>query len=306
MRQWLVFILFWGLMIFPSSADAQGGTQLESVNIELWSEYDQPSMLVIQEFVVAESTTLPAEVSLRFPKNANLIAVAFNRGGKLVNTEFEGPKEHGNWQIVILTVRSRDAHRIEYYQPLTHEEDKRKFSFQWFGDYSVKKFILSAFIPLDSMNIITSPILSSTSRTSNGLYLTGSEGYTKLRMGESYEFQIEYTRESASVTNPTQAADVQASDPVGPDTPGRVSIDKLPWIIGGFGLALIAVILFLFSYWRSMQSNIKSLAPIARSRLSRRRGKENGDVEVHCHECGTRAHTGDRFCRICGSKLRIE
>lgn len=306
MRKWLLFVLLWGVMIFPSSAVAQGGTQLASVNIELWSEYDQPSMLVIHEFTVTESTTLPAQVTLRFPKNANLIAVAFNSGGKLVNTEFEGPKEHGNWQIVTLTVRSRNAHRIEYYQPFKREGDQRKFSFQWFGDYSVKQFNLSALIPLDSRNIITSPNLSSTSRTPNGLYLTNSDGYAKLRMGESYEFHIEYTRESTVVTNATQAADIQASDPVGPDTSGRVSIDKLPWIIGGFGLALIAVILFLFSYWRSMQSNIKSLAPFARSRLSRRRGKKNENVDVYCHECGTRAHTGDRFCRICGSKLRIE
>jgi hypothetical protein len=306
MRTWLLIGLLWGSMIFSSSADTPGGTQLESVNIELWSEYDQPSMLVIHEFVVAESTTLPAEVTLRFPKNANLIAVAFNSGGKLVTTEFEGPKDHGNWQIVILTVRSRNAHRIEYYQPFTQDGNKRKFSFQWVSDYPVQKFSLSALVPLDSTDIITSPSLSSTNRTSNGLYLTSSEGYGKLRMGESYKFDIEYIRESATVTNPTQAADVQASEPVGPDTPGRVSIDKLPWIIGGFGLALIAVILFLFSYWRSMQSNIKSLAPVVSSRLSRRRDKESGDIEVYCHECGTRAHEGDKFCRICGSKLRVE
>jgi len=306
MRMWLLFVLLAGLVIFPASADAQGGTQLETVNIELWSEYDQPSMLVIYEFVVAESMALPAEVTLRFPKDANLIAVAYNSGGKLVTTEFEGPKEHGDWQIVVLTVRSRNAYRIEYYQPLTKDGNKRKFSFHWFGDYSVKKFNLSALIPSDSTDIVTSPALSSTNRTSNGLYLASSEGYGKLRMGESYKFDIEYTREATTVTNLTQAADVQASDPIGPDTPGRVSIDKLPWIIGGFGLALIAVILFLFSYWRSMQSETKSLAAVARSRLSRRRAKENGDVEVYCHECGTRAHEGDRFCRTCGSKLRIE
>ena len=305
MRKRLVFVLLCGLMIFPASADAQGGTRLESVSIELWSEYDQPSMLVIHDFVVDESTTLPAEVTLRFPKNANLIAVAFNSGGQLVNTEFDGPREHGDWQIVIVTVRSRDVHRIEYYEPLMQEGNKRKFIFQWFGDYSVKEFSLSVLVPLDSTNIVTLPVLSNTSRAANGLYLTDSEGHGKLRMGESYEFQIEYTRESVVVTNATQASDVQASDPVGPDTPGRASIDKLPWIIGGFGLALIAVILFLFSYWRSMQSDAKSLASMAGSRLSRRRGRENGDVQVYCHECGTRAQTGDRFCRICGSKLRV-
>ena len=304
MRKCLVFFLLGGFLIFPSSADAQGGTRLESVNVELWSEYDQPSMLVIHDFVVDESTTLPAEVTLRFPKDAHLIAVAFNSGGKLVNSEFEGPSEYGDWQIVILTVRSRNVHRIEYYEPLKQEGNKRTFTFQWFGDYSVKAFNLSVLVPLDSMNIVTSPVLSSTSTTANGLYLTNSERYGKLRMGETYEFHIEYTRESTIVTNATQASNVEASDPVGPNTLGRASIDKLPWIIGGFGVALIAVILFLFSYWRSMQSDAKPSAPSTGSRLSRRRSEKNG--EVYCHECGTRAQTGDRFCRICGSRLRIE
>lgn len=306
MRKWSVFVLLWGLVIFPSSADAQGGTQLQSVNIELWSEYDQPSVLVIEEFVVTENTTLPAQVTLRFHKDANLIAVAFNNGSQLVNAEFEGPKDHGNWQIVIVTVSSRDPHRIEYYQPLTQDGNKRTFSFEWLGDYSVKQFNLSALIPLDSTNINTSPVLSSESRLTNGLYLTEEQGFGKLRMGESYEFYIEYNRDSATVTNATQAPDVQPSDPVGPDTPGRASVDKLPWIIGGFGLALIAVILFLFSYWRSMQSEIRSAAALAGSKLGRRRSKENGKVQAYCHECGTRAQTGDRFCRVCGSKLRVE
>ncbi len=306
MRKWLVIVLLWGLMIFPTSAGAQAGTQLQSVNIELWSEFDQPSMLVIEEFVVTENTTLPAEVTLRLHKDAHLIAVAFNNGSELLHAEFEGPKDHGNWQIVVVTVRSRDVHRIEYYQPLTQDGNKRKFSFQWLGDYSVKQFSLSALIPLDSMNIITSPDLSSRSSLPNGLYLTDEEGFGKLRMGESYEFDIEYTRDSTMVTNSTQSGDVQASEPVGPDTPGRASLDKLPWIIGGFGLALIAVILFFFSYWRSMQSEIHSAALLAGSKLGQRRRKESGNVEAYCHECGTRAQAGDRFCRVCGSKLRVE
>src|SRR5687767_9912044 len=201
MRKWPIFALLLGLIIFHSTAEAQSGTKLKNINIELWSEYDQPSMLVIQEFVVAESTTLPADVTLRFPKDANLIGVAFNNAGELINTEFEGPKKHGDWQIVILKVHSYDAYRIEYYQPITRDENKRKFSFQWFGDYSVQEFNLVALVPLDSTNIITSPILSSTSRSANGLLLTDSTSPVKLKMGQSFDFQIEYTRESEAVTN---------------------------------------------------------------------------------------------------------
>ncbi len=303
MRKWPIFALLLGLIILHSTADAQSGTKLKNINIELWSEYDQPSMLVIQEFVVAESTILPAEVTLRFPKNANLIGVAFNNAGELINADFEGPKEHGDWQIVILKVRSHDAYRIEYYQHITRDKNKREFSFQWFGDYSVQEFNLIALIPLDSADIVTSPILSRVSTTSNGLLLADSAGPTKLKMGQSYDFQIEYTRESEAVTNPSGAVNVQPVELVGSDTPGRVSINKLPWIIGGFSLGLIAVIFLLFSYWRSMQSSSSSNG----LRMHRRhRNDKAGSPQIYCHECGSRAHTGDRFCRTCGSKLRAE
>jgi hypothetical protein len=302
MRKWPIFALLLGLIIFHSTANAQSGTKLKNISIELWSEYDQPSMLVIQEFVVAESTILPAEVTLRFPKNANLIGVAFNNAGELINADFEGPKEHGDWQIVILKVRSHDAYRIEYYQHITRDKNKRKFSFQWFGDYSVQEFNLIALIPLDSAEIVTSPILSRVSTTSTGLLLADSAGPTKLKMGQSYDFQIEYTRESEAVTNPSGAVNVQPVELVGSDTPGRVSINKLPWIIGGFSLGLIAVIFLLFSYWRSMQSSSSSNG----LRKHRHRNEEAGSSQIYCHECGSRAHTGDRFCRTCGSKLRAE
>jgi len=306
MRKWLIFVLLLGLIILPSAAQAQGGTKLKSINIELWSEFDQPSMLVIQEFVLAESATLPAEVTLRLPKDGHLIAVAFNSAGELLNAEFEGPKEQGDWQIVILTVRSRDPHRIEYYQPLTREENKRQFSFQWFGDYSIQEFDLSVLIPLDSKNIITTPGLSGTNISQDGLHLIGSINGGKLKMGQSYEFQIEYTRESESVTSPTQAVDIQPSNPVGADTPGRVSSDKLPWMIGGLGLGLIVIVLFA-SYWRSGRSSAQSPETSTGSRRRRQHGDEEGKTgQIHCHECGTQARAGDRFCRTCGSKLRIE
>ena len=72
-------------------------------------------------------------------------------------------------------------------------------------------------------------------------------------MGNSFQFNLEYQRTSDALTDPDQADQVQPVEPVGENTPGRVSIANLPWIIGGFGLALIVIA--LFAYWRSTQSS---------------------------------------------------
>lgn len=298
MRKWLIFVLFVGLLVLPSTAGAQGGTKLKSINIELWSEYDQPSMLVIHEFTVAESTPLPVKVTVRFPKDGNLIAVAYFEN-TLINADFTGPEEQGNWQTVILNVQSYAPHRIEYYQPLTRNENERQFSFRWFGDYAVDEFNVTVQIPSDSTNVVTEPVFSDTVTSDDGSHIVGIVTRNGLKMGQSYEFKIQYERESESVTKPGNGSNIQPSEPISPDTEGRVSIDNLPYIIGGFGLALI--FLALFFYWRSTQTGERK----SRRRLRASNNEEDGEEQAYCHECGARAHAGDRFCRTCGSRLKV-
>jgi hypothetical protein len=299
MPRWLIFTLLLGFMVFPSTASAQGDTKLESINVELWSEFDQPSMLVIDEFVVAQDTQLPTKVTMRFPKAGNLIAVAVESNGDLFDSDFEGPVEQGDWQTITLTVQSYDPHRIEYYQPLLREGNRRRFTYQRFGNYDVKQFELNVLIPADSTNLVTTPPLSNTEISANNLHLIGTISQSKMKMGQSFEFDLEYERTSDALTDPDQANQVQPSEPIGPNTTGRVSVNRLPWLIGGMGLALI--IIALWAYWRSTQSS--------EQKPRRRRAprvQEGKDGQIYCQECGARAHAGDRFCRTCGSRLTVE
>jgi hypothetical protein len=301
MRKWLVFGLLVGLLISPSAANAQGGTKLEFLSIQLWSEFDQPSVLVINQFVVSQDTALPVEVTLRFPNEGNLVAVAVETNGNLLNKNFAGPEEQGSWQQIKINVDSYDPHRIEYYQPLTRDGNKRQFKYQWFGDYYVKEFQIAMLVPGDSTELITSPVLQNTATTANGSAISGSVTRNDLRMGNSFQFELEYQRTSDTLiqSNPGQADQVQPSAPVDENTPGRVSITNLPLIIGSFGLALIVIA--LFSYWRSTHTSEEK--PLRRRR---RQTEEEGEVQAYCHECGARAHAGDRFCRTCGSRLKVE
>jgi len=300
MSKWLGFTLLLALLLFPSPAVAQGETKLEAIDVELWSEYDQPSMLVIYQFVVSQETPLPAEVKLRFPKDVNLVAVASKRDNDFFNKDFTTPVVQGDWQSITITVETYEPHRIEYYQPLVRDGDKRQFKFHWFGDYYVKEFAVNILIPADSTELVTSPPLEETATTSDGVWITGIVTKNDLKMMNSFQFELNYRRTSTALVKPGQAtAQVVPVTPVDENTPGRVSITNLPWIIGGFGLTLIGIA--LFSYWRSTQSS--------ESQPSKRRRHKSEEVEegqAYCHECGARAQTGDRFCRTCGSRLRVE
>jgi hypothetical protein len=298
MRKWLVLTLLFGLIMFPSAVGAQGGVKLDAIRVELLSEYDQPSMLVINQFIVSQNTPLPATVTMRFPKDGNLVAVAIQKSNGLFNKDFTGPVEQGNWQTITVNVESYEPHRIEYYQPLTRDGNKRQFKYQWFGDYYVKEFTVTILVPADSTELITSPVLQSTATSADGLTISGIVTKNKLKMMSLFQFELQYQRTSTALIDPDQATQVQPSIPVGEDTPGRVSITNLPWIIGGFGVALIMIA--LFSYWRSTQ-----MSEDKPQRIRHRQIKGEDDVQAYCHECGTRAHSGDRFCRTCGSRLRV-
>ena len=303
MRKWLVLTILFTILFLPSGVSAQGETKLDAIRVNLFSEYDQPSMLVIYEFAVSKDTQLPAEVLLRFPKDSNLIAVAVWNTDGWYNNDFTDPVRQENWQTIKVKVESYEPHRIEYYQPLNLDGNKRQFKFHWFGDYYVKTFTVNVLIPADSTELVTSPVLENTATSEDGAFVSGSVTKNDLKTMNSFKFELEYQRTSTALIDPDPSTgQVQPAAPVNEDTPGRVSITNLPWIIGGFGLALIGIA--LFSYWRSTQSQASESEPRKRRRHKMEESAEEG--QAYCHECGARANTGDRFCRTCGSRLRVE
>ncbi len=298
----IVFIFAFLIIMFPpAGAHAQGSVRLEFLNVELWSEFDQPSMLVINEFAVSPNTTLPVEVRWRFPRAANLVAVAYESDGFLLNSPFESSTEQGDWQTISLSVDTYDTYHIEYYQPLVREGRIRMFDFAWIGDYGVNELRLNVSLPDDSVDIVTTPALSPMEIQTDPGLLFGSVSKSGLMVGNSYRFNLQYARDSDTLTDPNQADQVNPSEPLDTETDGRVSINNLPWIIGGIGIALIAIALSL--YWRSSQTS-STLSTNPRSRRQRGQFKEDSGEPIYCHECGTRSIPGDRFCRTCGSRLR--
>ncbi|NJN80088.1 MAG: hypothetical protein HC797_06255 [Anaerolineales bacterium] len=140
-KLFLVFVL--GILFaFPFSISAQSNVTLYSVNVQLWPEYDQPSMLVIVDFKVAPMTPLPVDLTFRIPDDTNLIAVAFeSENGDLLNATFEPPTSNGAWQMFTVTVEQNVIYRFEYYQPLTFRGNERTFSYLWDHSYAVKSFL---------------------------------------------------------------------------------------------------------------------------------------------------------------------
>jgi hypothetical protein len=192
-------------------------------------------------------------------------------------------------------VDAMTTYRFEYYEPLVFNGDQRTFSYLWDGSYAVNEFSIRVLQPVDATSVVTEPVLKPTGGSDGQTYYEGTP--ISLPVGEQFTFNLQYQKSSDTLTSP-QA--LQPSSPINQNTPGRISWTKyLPYFLGGLGLALIFGG-FIY-YWRANRR------PITRPRHRQRAGspeQEDSDSEVYCHQCGTRAKAGDRFCRVCGSRLR--
>jgi zinc-ribbon domain len=301
MRRWLTVLIFFGILIHPYPVQtADKAIKISSLRVELWPEFDKPSMLVINYITLSPDTALPATLIFHLP------ATAEGPSALAVGQTLDTVSDHGidysvqpQGNVLNLTIKAKGpAIQLEYYDSIQKDDKARKYFYQGITDYNVNSFKLTVQQPIGAKSFQTVPALaSSETRNDNLKYYSGDFG--ALTAGTSFSLSLSY--EKASDTLSVSSLQVQPSQPIGPDTPGSAMYmfrNDLPYILGGLGLLLIAGGMFYF--WQSGGRKNKS-----RQRLLLRTEAE-GNSEVYCHQCGTRAQKGDRFCRVCGTKLRRE
>lgn len=304
----LLLILVLSAFLVPlSSGQAQTSIAIESLKVELWPEYDQPSMLVIYRFSLSPDTPLPAQLKLRIPTAAGEpFAVAAGPSLDRVADIPYNPTVIGEWTEISFAA-TMPFIQFEYYDPgLVKQNSQRSYEYQWTGDYGVKSLVVEVQQPVDATGMRISPSLGRGDAREDGLvYYTSQVG--ALNAGQSFSIILEYQKpnDSLSATRLT----VEPSQPLTPDTTGRIRLESLlPWSLLLLGLVLIGG--GGYWYWQSGRKQTQS-RPRTKSRGRRRSVErpEGDDVEVqetgiYCHQCGKRAASNDRFCRSCGARLR--
>lgn len=295
MRKWMMFLFILGMIAFPFSVRAQSEIKLAGIQVQLWPEYDQPGMLVIYDFQVATSTALPSTVNIRIPKDAKLSAVAQTAANGLVNAEYDGPTTVGDWQVIGVKIPELATYHVEFYEPLSKNGTTRQFAYLWPADYAADNFSVSVREPSDMTQIASVPAMPEIQGKDGATYLQNDFGARPA--GQEFTLNLTYTKTSDILGVPQQ--NVQPSAPLNSNTPGRVMFSNyLPYILGALGVILIVGGLIYF--WRSSRRGSQG-----RKRHLAQTEKE-GDSDIYCHQCGARARTPDRFCRVCGTKLRLK
>jgi hypothetical protein len=297
MRKFVFLVaVFCLLFSIPSIAGAQSpDIVLGEVIIQIWPEYDKPEALVIYDFSLSP-TVLPATVQIRIPKDGELLAVAQDTPQGLMMHPYEFIAGVGEYDLVVMTLTEMGKYRVEFYEPLERSGSQRRYILDWPGDYAVGNMLVFVQKPIGVRNLKTDPVLPELPGPDGFIYAQGQ--FTNLPAGQVFTLVLEYEKDddSLSVANLPASISAPLETAQGSTFPLTTA---LPWLLGGFGAALIVGGLLWFWYSGRGRGNGRP----SRKRHAVRAEHGTGD-QVYCSQCGKRAEGSDRFCRACGARLR--
>lgn len=286
MTRWMMFV---AAALLPALAAAQSTSAtprnppLETLQIEIWPEYDRPAALVILNGQLAADVALPAPVTLRLPGasgGAHAVASAEREDAPLLNVEHT-QKSAGDHILLNFRAPQRFFH-VEFYEPIATHSPERRYSYVWPGDLAAARASLMLQEPATASAISMQPEASASATGQNGLRYRSAE-LGVLEAGKPLQVEVRYskndTRTSAEILQPAPAA----ASPARSDTPA--------WVFGA--AAALAVILAAGSFIFWYERRLRPAAPPPASPQS----------TSFCAKCGARTAPGDRFCAQCGTRL---
>jgi len=299
----IIPLLLIAFLCLSIPARAQNAVIFSTLTVDLWPEFDRQEMLVIYKGVLSPAVSLPAEVTLPLPADAGPpTAVAVGMDATSVADVVYETQANGEW-VEVTFIAAMPAVQFEYYDPrLTKDGAQRAYEYQWPGNYLVDSMDVQVQHPVGSSDVRVTPGGGKTVQGGDGFLYTITE-IGSVATGDSFSISLTYQKATDDLS--VQSLDVQPSAPISPETEGRVNLSKIwPWALGALGLLLIAG--GGFWYWQSGRQE-----PVARIRRRRKTISDTTEEAtsgegVYCHQCGKRASPGDRFCRACGTRLRLE
>lgn len=297
----LIFILLLG---FTLPVQAQSDITIDEMQVKIWPEYDQPSVLVINNIFLAGDVKFPARMNFNIPVEAGTphsVAVR-ELDGQLYLLDYEMTTS-GEWNQLTFTTPYAELW-IEYYDPsLNVNADQRSYQYKWEGEFPINNLIIEVQQPMTATNMTFKESMGQARIGTDGLtYFTNEVG--EIKANTTITLNLEYTKTdntlSSSMTVPVQPVEPLTNENV----TGRTSFAQiLPFIIAGVGLVvLVSGVL----WYLSKQKEILPKSTRQRHTSARKVSSIMDGEAIFCHRCGRRADSGDVFCRACGTKLKIE
>ncbi|MCJ7838742.1 MAG: zinc ribbon domain-containing protein [Burkholderiales bacterium] len=280
----------------PSAAGAPLRSQrLESMQVEVWPEFDRPAALVILRGALAADTKLPADVTLRIAASTggpSAMAYSAAPGGNLLNLEHERI-DAKDFITLRFKVPERYFH-VEFYDPLATGAPERSYTYVWPGDLGVNRLSVVVQEPAAASDFSVQPNLGATATGPDGLVYHSAE-LGAHEAGKPLPIKVSYKKTDARTTSEILQPKTPNPTPT-PDTPAVThapSADASDEVTKGVLVFILAVSLLVcigtgVLWWRGRASTTATRVSGAGA----------------CTQCGTPREADDRFCSKCGARLK--
>ncbi|MEJ2286135.1 MAG: zinc ribbon domain-containing protein [Desulfobacterales bacterium] len=287
-------ILFIIVMLMPVTPGiAQNPVDvIDTLDIELWPDYDRPSVLVLLTGTLPVDTRLPASVTLPIPQGAQINAVARidSQDNSMKDDIFSSADPPGKLTFVTPDLRFR----VEYYLPYTVDDNRREFDYTWLADIRVNNLHLRVQRPISASDLSIEPATANVARSEDGFDYHTFPPRT-VAAGQPFSLHVEYLSNSAqlSVAN-LLPPDTGKQPPSATATPRND--DGINWalvaVVAG-GLLIFGAVIWQVAARRAADSSRKPVAS----------GVKTPSRAKFCRECGEPLDKDDRYCGGCGLKL---
>lgn len=297
----LLFLLFLIFLLPTTLVQAQTAVTLQTLEVELWPDYDREAVLVLLTGTLSANTPLPATITFPLPDNADFNVVARITSDDVMTDEGVLPQLGAN-QVTFTMPDGR--FRVEYYQPYTTNDSQRSFTFSWQSDIAVEQMRVTIQQPVAASSLTVSPNPAAVSEGDDGLTYHVLPNRT-VAAGEQVDVQVEYSMSSRQLT-------ITFSNP---DTP---TADELPFLDAvpvesestPFDWQLLLIVLGVLILLGTAVYTFITYRQTARLRPAkpkpRRANPPLKDNVNFCHQCGQPVKASDKFCRSCGTAVKTK
>ena len=298
-----LFLLLLLLSLPTTFAQAQTAVTLQTLEVELWPDYDQEAVLVLLTGTLPANVPLPATLTIPLPDEADFNVVARITPDNVMTDQGMTPQVTAN-QVTFTTPDSR--FRVEYYQPYTATDSQRDFTFSWQSDITVEQMSVTIQQPIAATNMTVVPVPATVSAGQDGLTYHVLPGQA-VAAGDTYRVEVGYTMNTPQLTISFSS---QETDTANEELP---FLDAVPvesggvdWQLWFIGLGILILVATAVWYLISRQSaskhrpaKPKPTRKTAVTQATATKGKAN-----FCHQCGQPLQAEDKFCRNCGTAVK--